>query len=121
MIDINAMFSQAIAAAVQQAVDVALVEHKAIISQLQERVLALEEDLTGSGIDHRIERVVEQAVREEIDNHDFSSMIGNAVESEIDGYDFRDIVADLQDPTAVTETIEFRDAVRDVILEAFSR
>ena len=121
MIDLNAIVNQAIAAAVQQAVDAALVEHKAIISQLQERVLALEEDLTGSGIDHRIERVVEQSIREEIDNYDFSNIIGNAVESEIDGYDFREIVADLQDPSAVTETNEFRDAVREVILEAFSR
>ena len=117
MIDLNAIVNQAIAAAVQQAVDAALVEHKGIITRLEQRITDLEDLVTGSGFDTRIERLVEDAVG----NHDFDRMISNAVESEIDGYDFREIVADLQDPSAVTETNEFRDAVRDVILEAFNR
>ena len=128
MIDINALVNAAINSAVQHAIEDTLVPYKATITelnarivQLEERVLALEEDLTGSGIVHRIERVVEQTVHEAIDKHDFGSMISFAVEQEIDSYDFCEIVADLQDPSAVTETSEFRDAVREVILEAFSR
>lgn len=117
MIDVNALVNAAINSAVQQAIGDALVPYKETIVHMLKRIEQLEEELTSNSMESRIEHTVDLAVGK----YDFERMISSSVESEIDGYNFREVLADLQDPSAVTETSEFRDAVREVIIEAFNR